>query len=77
MGAKGAVEIIFRGDKDLDAREAEYKEKIANPFVAASRGYLDDVIRPQNTRSRICRALAVLANKKEDAPKKKHNNLPL
>lgn len=77
MGAKGAVEIIFRGDKDIAAREQEYKEEIANPFVAASRGYLDDVIRPQNTRSRICRALSVLADKKEDSPKKKHNNLPL
>jgi propionyl-CoA carboxylase beta chain len=77
MGPKGAVEIIFRGDKDLAAREAEYKEKIANPFVAASRGYLDDVIRPQNTRFRICRALTLLSDKKEDTPWKKHDNLPL
>jgi propionyl-CoA carboxylase beta chain len=77
MGPKGAVEIIFRGDKDLAAREAEYKEKIANPFVAASRGYLDDVVRPQNTRFRICRALSLLGNKSEDTPWKKHDNLPL
>jgi propionyl-CoA carboxylase beta chain len=77
MGPKGAVEIIFRGDKDLAAREAEYKEKIANPFVAASRGYLDDVIRPQNTRFRICRALTLLSDKKEENPWKKHDNLPL
>ncbi len=77
MGPKGAVEIIFRGDKDLAAREAEYKEKIANPFVAASRGYLDDVIRPQNTRFRICRALTLLSDKKDDTPWKKHDNLPL
>ena len=77
MGPKGAVEIIFRGDKDLEKRETEYKETIANPFVAASRGYLDDVIRPQNTRSRICRALSVLADKQEELPWKKHDNLPL
>ena len=77
MGPKGAVEIIFRGEKDLAAKEQEYKEKIANPFVAASRGYLDDVIRPQNTRFRICRALTLLSNKKSDTPWKKHDNLPL
>lgn len=77
MGPKGAVEIIFRGDKDLPAREAEYKEKIANPFVAASRGYLDDVVRPQNTRFRICRALTLLSDKKDETPWKKHDNLPL
>ncbi len=77
MGPKGAVEIIFRGDKDLTAREQEYKEKIANPFVAASRGYLDDVIRPQNTRARLCRALTLLADKREENPWKKHDNLPL
>lgn len=77
MGPKGAVEIIFRGDKDLSKREEEYKEQIANPFVAASRGYVDDVIRPQNTRSRICRGLAVLRSKKEELPWKKHDNLPL
>lgn len=77
MGPKGAVEIIFRGEKDLVAKEAEYKETIANPFVAASRGYLDDVVRPQNTRFRICRALSLLSGKKEDTPWKKHDNLPL
>lgn len=77
MGPKGAVEIIFRGDKDLEGREAEYKEKIANPFVAASRGYLDDVVRPQNTRFRICRALTLLSDKQEETPWKKHDNLPL
>ena len=77
MGPKGAVEIIFRGDKDLSGREEEYKQKIANPFVAASRGYLDDVIRPQNTRYRICRALTLLSDKKEETPWKKHDNLPL
>jgi propionyl-CoA carboxylase beta chain len=77
MGPKGAVEIIFRGEKNLALKEEEYKETIANPFVAASRGYLDDVIRPQNTRSRICHALGILAKKQDSLPWKKHDNLPL
>src|SRR5512139_1833891 len=68
MGAKGAVEIIFREDKadpaKLAAREAEYKRRFANPFVAGARGYIDDVIQPHETRKRICRSLVMLANKK-------------
>src|SRR6185295_17280869 len=67
MGAKGAVEIIFRadiGDPDkISAREAEYKERFANPFVAASRGYIDDVIMPHGTRKRIVRGLQSLKGK--------------
>ena len=55
----------------------EYKEKFASPFVAASRGYIDDVIRPQNTRWRICRSLSILKNKNLQNPWKKHDNLPL
>ena len=81
MGAKGAVEIIFRQDKDdqekLAAREAEYKERFANPFVAARRGYLDDVILPHNTRKRICRSLVMLKDKKIENPWRKHGNIPL
>lgn len=79
MGAEGASKILFRGEKpdDLKKKEAEYKEKFANPFYAASRGYIDDVIRPQNTRWRICHALALLYKKKQDRPWKKHDNLPL
>ena len=81
MGAKGAVEIIFRkdiGDADKIAkRTQEYQEKFANPFVAASRGYIDDVIRPDNTRQHICRSLAMLANKTLENPWRKHDNLPL
>lgn len=81
MGPKGAVEIIFRGalknQEEVDAKVAEYKEKFASPFVAAQRGYIDDVIRPQNTRWRICRALSILANKQLENPWKKHDNLPL
>ncbi len=81
MGPKGAVEIIYR-DKLKNQDEAakkveEYREKFASPFVAASRGYLDDIIRPQNTRWRICRALTLLREKQLETPWKKHDNLPL
>jgi propionyl-CoA carboxylase beta chain len=81
MGPKQAVEIIFRadiGDADkLAEREAEYKAHFANPFVAASRGYIDDVIMPHGTRRRIARALKSLRGKKLDNPWKKHDNIPL
>ena len=81
MGAKGAVEIIFREDKadpaKLAAREAEYKARFANPFVAGARGYIDDVIQPHETRRRICRSLAMLRHKKLENPWRKHGNIPL
>ena len=81
MGAKGAVEIIFRADigdaEKLAAREAEYKERFANPFVAASRGYIDDVIKPHGTRRRIIRSLKSLKHKVLTNPWKKHDNIPL
>jgi propionyl-CoA carboxylase beta chain len=81
MGAKGAVEIIFREEKNdpakLAAREAQYKAKFANPFVAGARGYIDDVILPHETRKRICRSLAMLKDKKLDNPWRKHGNIPL
>ncbi len=81
MGAKGAVEIIFREDKGdpakLAAREAEYKARFANPFVAGARGYIDDVIQPHETRRRICRSLAMLKDKKLENPWRKHGNIPL
>jgi propionyl-CoA carboxylase beta chain len=81
MGPKGAVEIIHRGARDnpelMEEKIREYKEKFASPFVAASRGYIDDVIRPQNTRWRICRSLSILKNKALQNPWKKHDNLPL
>jgi propionyl-CoA carboxylase beta chain len=81
MGAKGAVEIIFREDKGdptkLAAREAEYKARFANPFVAGSRGFIDDVIQPHETRKRICRSLAMLKDKKLENPWRKHGNIPL
>jgi propionyl-CoA carboxylase beta chain len=81
MGPKGAVEIIFRAERGdpekIAARTEEYRQKFANPFVAASRGYIDDVIMPHGTRRRICRSLAMLRDKKIEEPYKKHNNLPL
>jgi len=81
MGAKGAVEIIFRadiGDADkIAARTKEYEERFLSPFVAAERGYIDDVIMPHSTRRRIARALAMLRTKKVEMPARKHDNLPL
>ncbi|TAK53980.1 MAG: acyl-CoA carboxylase subunit beta [Gammaproteobacteria bacterium] len=81
MGAKGAVEIIFRDQKGdperLAAREAEYRAKFANPFIASARGYIDDVIQPHGTRRRICRSLAMLRNKQLENPWRKHGNIPL
>jgi len=81
MGAKGAVEIIFREDKNnpvkLAAREAEYKDRFANPFVAGARGFIDDVIQPNETRKRICRSLVMLKDKKVENPWRKHGNIPL
>ncbi len=81
MGAKGAVEIIFRADigdpEKIAARTQEYSDRFANPFVAASRGYIDDVIMPRETRKRIIRALGTLKNKKLENPWKKHDNIPL
>uniref|UniRef100_A0A8C4P7V2 Propionyl-CoA carboxylase beta chain, mitochondrial n=1 Tax=Dromaius novaehollandiae TaxID=8790 RepID=A0A8C4P7V2_DRONO len=75
MGAKGAVQIIFRG-KQTDA-EAEYVDKFANPFPAAMRGFVDDIIQPSTTRMRICHDLDVLASKAQSNPWKKHANIPL
>jgi propionyl-CoA carboxylase beta chain len=81
MGPKGAVEIIFRADLAeagaIEARTEEYREKFANPFVAASRGFIDDVIPPATTRRRLCRALAMLRGKQLQNPWKKHDNIPL
>jgi acetyl-CoA carboxylase carboxyltransferase component len=85
MGPDGAVSIIFR--KELDTAEdpiqkkaelvAEYKEKFANPYVAAQRGYIDDVIEPKETRPRLINALEMLSNKRDANPAKKHGNIPL
>ncbi|NMG74373.1 acyl-CoA carboxylase subunit beta [Aromatoleum diolicum] len=81
MGPKGAVEIIFRSEKDdpakLAQREAEYKARFANPFVAGARGFIDDVILPHETRKRVCRSLSMLKNKELENPWRKHGNIPL
>jgi propionyl-CoA carboxylase beta chain len=79
MGSKGAVEIIFRNQspEELVEAEAEYKARFANPFVAASRGYIDDVIMPHGTRRRIVKALKNLQGKQLQNPWKKHDNIPL
>jgi propionyl-CoA carboxylase beta chain len=81
MGPKGAVEIIFREEKNdpekITAREAEYKAKFANPFVAGRRGYIDDVILPHESRKRIARSLAMLKDKDLKNPERKHGNIPL
>ncbi|XP_074633120.1 propionyl-CoA carboxylase beta chain, mitochondrial-like isoform X2 [Acropora palmata] len=77
MGAKGAVSIIFRGKENIEKYEAEYLDRFANPFPAATRGFVDDIIKPHITRKRICRDLEVLATKKLHNPWKKHGNIPL
>ena len=85
MGPKGAVEVIFRKEamatenpkQVLKDKEAEYTEKFANPFAAAQRGYIDDIIEPARTRFRLIRALEMLANKKDSIPARKHGNIPL
>jgi propionyl-CoA carboxylase beta chain len=85
MGAKGAAEIIFKkeiaeaADKDAKwkEKEAEYAHLFANPYSAAERGYIDEVIIPSQTREKLIRAFAMLQNKAEKAPRKKHSNMPL
>ncbi len=76
MGPKGAVEILYK-DEASDEREAEYREKFAHPYLAAARGYLDDIIDPRETRPRLIEALRALATKRDRNPPKKHGNIPL
>jgi propionyl-CoA carboxylase beta chain len=85
MGPKGAVEILFKKEiaesadpaKAMEQRVAEYTEKFANPYVAASRGYVDDIIDPRDTRLRLIDALETLQGKRDRNPAKKHGNIPL
>lgn len=85
MGAEGAVNIVYRNElshasnqQELRAEKVqEFKEKFTNPFVAAERGYIDDVILPRETRPRVIRALRMLENKVDTMPRKKHGNIPL
>ena len=81
MGPKGAVEIIFRQDigneEKIEKRTNEYREKFANPFIAASRGYIDDIVLPYQTREKLCHSFEMLKNKEQSNPWRKHDNIPL
>ena len=81
MGAKGATEILYRSELDdpdkIAARAKEYEDRFANPFVAAERGFIDEVIQPRSTRRRVARAFAMLRSKRVETPYKKHDNIPL
>jgi len=81
MGAKGAVEILHRKDladpDKIAAHTKDYEDRFANPFVAAERGFVDEVIMPHSTRRRLCRAFAGLRGKQAQIPWKKHDNIPL
>jgi len=85
MGPEGAVNILYRREMETatdaagfrDAKIREYRDTFANPYIAAERGYIDEVIEPQDTRARLCAALAILHGKRDSNPPKKHGNLPL
>ena len=76
MGPKGAVEVLYKGDA-TEAQETEYREKFAHPYLAAGRGYVDDIIDPRDSRPRLIEALTTLATKRDRNPPKKHGNIPL
>ena len=85
MGSQGAVEIVYRSElanaAEPDALRAElvaeYTERYATPYIAAERGYVDDVINPEETRRVLTRSLELLSTKREELPKRKHGNMPL
>jgi len=85
MGAEGAVNILYKRELDaaadvVAARAAkitEYREKFANPYIAAQRGFVDEVIQPRETRAKLIMALGALESKREKNPPKKHGNIPL
>jgi len=85
MGPEGAVNILYRREMEgapdaaafRDTKIREYREKFANPYIAAERGYIDEVIEPKDTRTRLCEALAILHTKRDANPPKKHGNMPL
>jgi acetyl-CoA carboxylase carboxyltransferase component len=85
MGADGAVSIVYRRElanaEDPAAKKAElvrqYQEEVTSPFVAAQRGFIDDIIEPHETRPRLINALQMLRNKRDTNPPKKHGNIPL
>jgi propionyl-CoA carboxylase beta chain len=85
MGPEGAVNILYRRDVEAaadgaalkEARTREYREKFANPYVAAERGYIDEVIEPRDTRPRLIAVLELLRTKRDTNPPRKHGNIPL
>jgi propionyl-CoA carboxylase beta chain len=85
MGPEGAVNILYRREMDAapdpaafrEMKIREYREKFANPYVAAERGYVDEIIEPRDTRARLCAMLEVLKTKRDTNPPKKHGNIPL
>ncbi|KAF7273429.1 propionyl-CoA carboxylase beta chain, mitochondrial-like [Rhynchophorus ferrugineus] len=77
MGAKSAASVLYKGKSNVDELEAEYIDKFSNPFPAAQKGYVDDIIEPKSTRWRLCRDLDLLETKKLENPPKKHGNMPL
>ena len=85
MGPKGAVEIIFKKEieaaqdkeKAINEKVDDYRKKFASPYIAAARGYVDDVIEPKSTRAKLIRAFEILDTKVDSNPKKKHGNIPL
>jgi acetyl-CoA carboxylase carboxyltransferase component len=85
MGAKGAAGVLYGREASkadnpkafLAEKEKEYQDKVANPYIAAQRGYIDDIIKPSRTRRRIIKALGILQNKRDTNPMKKHGNIPL
>jgi propionyl-CoA carboxylase beta chain len=81
MGAKGATEILYRSELDnpdkIAQRTKDYEDRFANPFIAAQRGFIDEVIMPHSTRKRVARAFEILESKTVSAPSKKHDNIPL
>jgi propionyl-CoA carboxylase beta chain len=85
MGPEGAVNVLYRrelqpstsSDEVRQTKIEEYRDRFANPFVAAERGYIDDVIEPHETRAKVIRALRMLVNKTDTMPRKKHGNIPL
>jgi propionyl-CoA carboxylase beta chain len=77
MGAEGAVNILYRGTPNREEKVVEYKEKFANPYIAAERGYVDEIIEPRFTRRKLITTFAMLRNKRDKNPPKKHGNIPL
>ena len=85
MGPEGAVNILYRREMDQasdpaalrEEKTREYRDKFANPYVAAERGYIDEVIEPRDTRKKLIQALEILATKRDQNPPKKHGNIPL